>query len=184
VYTVDKEFPAVTPAQERDEAGYARAARRINAVRDAIAQACAEVGCACLARRISQHLDELGTVFCPAAGSAQGEQGRSALDLLPILSPLSSALATAGYYDTALECANVAHNFEPVLDMELTRAFLLLVLGDTQEARRIYVEVVNRHGGIPQRAVERLAELAATHSEEEDIAELHAELVRLMQHGA
>lgn len=67
--------------------------------------------------------------------------------------------------------------------MELTRAFLLLALGDTDEARRIYIEVATKHGGIPKRAVERLAELAATHSEEEDIAELHAEILRFMQHN-
>jgi hypothetical protein len=170
--------------EQRDEALFAHLARRINSVRDAIAQACADAGCACLARRISHNLDRLGTAFCPAAGVARGEQGRSTLDLLPLLSPLSSALAMAGYYDTALECADVARNCEPVLDMELTRAFLLLVLGDTDEARRIYVDVVNKHGGIPQAAVERLAELAATHSEEEDIAELHADLVRLMRREA
>jgi hypothetical protein len=163
-----------------DEENLRKLKRRVNALRLAIAQACAETGCTCLARRISPEFDEHDNAFCPARPASASE--RPALDLIPLLTPLSGALSKAGYYDTALECANVAQHCEPVLDVELTRAFLLLVLGDTDEAREIYTAVVRQHGGIPQRAVERIAELARLHAEEEDIAELHEQLSRFVSY--
>jgi hypothetical protein len=171
---VQIETPAVPSLTPPVEADLRKLQRRINNLRQAIAQACAECGCTCLARRINPALNERSNAFCPARPDA-GTQ-RPALDLLPLLTPLSGALSKAGYYDTALECANMAKHCEPVLDVELTRAFLLLVLGDTEEAREIYTTVVRQHGGIPQRAVERVAELAQQHSEEEDIAELLEQL--------
>lgn len=176
------ETPAGEGLTALEEADQLKLRRRINAVRDAIAQACAEVGCACLARRISPQIDDLGNLYCPARPQLGND--RPTLDLLPLLTPLSGALSQAGYYDTALECANMARHCEPVLDVELTRAFLHLVLGDTSEACEIYSAVVLQHGGISPRAVERIAQLAAEHAEEEDIAELHAQLRKFIRHIA
>jgi hypothetical protein len=171
--TLLPDIPAVDKTQEQDEAHFARLSRRVNLLRAAVAQACEEVGCICLARRISQRFEQLGQAVC---STKQAPLDSPAVDMLSMLSPLSGALSSAGYYDTALECANLAQHCEPVLDLELTRAFLHLVLGDTEDASRIYHEAARRHGGIPERAVARVAELMATHSDEEDIAELYAEL--------
>lgn len=174
------EIPGTEQTQEQDEAHYAKLTRRINLLREAVAQACEEVGCACLAQRISQRFEQLGQVVC---SSRRNMHDGPAVDLMPLLTPLTGALSNAGYYDTALECANLAQHCEPVLDLELTRAFLHLVLGDTEDACRIYHEAVRRHGGIPERAVQRVAELMASHAEEEDIAEVYAELSTYIRHN-
>ncbi len=179
--TVLPDIPITEQTQEQDEERYARLTRRVNLLRGAVAQACEEVGCICLANRIAQRFEQIDQAVC---ASQQVKREGPTVDFMPMLSPLSGALSNAGYYDTALECANLAQHCEPVLDLELTRAFLHLVLGDTEDACRIYQETVRRHGGIPERAVQRVAELMATHSEEEDIAEVYAELTTYIRSGS
>lgn len=163
------------PRGAAEEAAYAKLKRRVNALRDTIAQACAEVGCVCLAQRLSPRQRSCELLRQMGTGCLQVREA-AALDLLPRLTQLAAALAQAGYYDTALECATMARYCEPILELDLARAYLHLVLGETPQARRIYRAVLARHGSIPPGAVQRLAELARTHAEEDDIAELHFEL--------
>jgi hypothetical protein len=163
------------PRGVADEAVYAKLKRRVNALRDTIAQACAEVGCVCLAQRLSPRQRSCEMLRQMGTGSLQVRE-TTALDLLPRLTQLAGALAQAGYYDTALECATMARYCEPILELDLARAYLHVVLGETEQARRIYGAILARHGSIPRGALQRLAELAQTHGEEDDIAELRDEL--------
>lgn len=130
-----------------------------------------EVGCHCLARRLCG-----GKVH--SEGDCCGQSAFPMLALLPKLAPLARSMARAGFYDTALACAEAANVCEQTIELELVRAFLYLILGETQEAAALYRHIQSRLGSLPPEDLAKLRELLATHSEEEDLAELYAALIR------
>ena len=141
-----------------------------------VAKALHEIGCPCIANRLCGEGTWEAFTGTPAWVSAA--QRYPLVSIMPKLVPLTKGLAQAGYYDTALACAEAACRCEPTVDMDLIRAFLLLVLGDTQEAASLYNRTLSRLGGLPPEAFGKLHSLALTHAEEEDIAELYRSLVQ------
>jgi tetratricopeptide (TPR) repeat protein len=137
---------------------------------DTVARLCREIGCHCLAERFSCN----STACCASAQgcSNAAAQQRPMIHLMAKLAPLTRVLLEAGYYDIALATVQIALALEPTLDLALARAYLHVVLGDMADASRIYRDVLQRIGTIPQDELQRLAELSRTHAQEEDIAEL------------
>jgi hypothetical protein len=135
-----------------------------------VSQLCREIGCNCLAERFASSCAECtpATVACSYAAEHQ----RPMIHLMAKLAPLTRVLLDSGYYDIALATVQIALALEPTLDLALARAYLHVVLGDMADASRIYRDVLQRLGTIPQDELRRLTELSRTHAQEEDIAEL------------
>jgi len=116
----------------------------------------------------------------PAAQAPQSQPADAgASRLLGELLPLSQVLIGLGYFDVALQSAEIAANHAPGWEAQLTRAFLLALLGETETAEELYVEAHHALGQIPGEALGQLEELVATHPDEEDLAELHMRLMLL-----
>lgn len=98
--------------------------------------------------------------------------------MLAKLAPLAQALDRAGYHFLALLTTELAFTCEPTLDLELSAAYLRLLLGDNREAAGIYRQVLRRRGAIPAAELQRLQRLMAAHHAEDDIRELYRELLR------
>jgi len=144
----------------------------------AIAAVCREVGCPCLADRFSPPVAACGAVGDEPCQTC-GKRGCKALPhKLAKLAPLVDALDRAGYHFLALMTAQLALACEPTQDLELSSAYLQLLLGDNEEAARIYQRVLRRQGAIPAVELERLRRLVAAHQAEDDISELYNELSR------
>ena len=144
----------------------------------AIAAVCRDVGCLCLADRFSPP-----ATACDVSGEEPcqtcGQRGCKALPhKLAKLAPLVNALDQAGYHFLALMTAELALACEPTQDLELSSAYLHLLLGDNEEAARTYQRVLRRQGAIPAAELERLARLVAAHQAEDDICDLYRELSR------
>lgn len=153
-------------------------ARQVEQLYVAIAAVCRDVGCPCLADRFSP-----SAAVCDAAGEEPcqicGQWGCKVLPhKLAKLAPLVNALDQAGYHFLALMAAQLALACEPTQDLELSSAYLHLLLGDNEEAARTYQRVLRRQGAIPAAELERLARLVAAHQAEDDISELYRELSR------
>jgi hypothetical protein len=153
-----------------------RQAQKIQQLYDAIALICADVGCACLAERfrnISRSAQCADSDSCPVCRS-----GSTTIlpHMLVKLVPLIEALRESGYHDLALITAELAMRLEPTIDLRLNYAYLALVLGENEAALKTYRDVLKGRGSIPKREIDRIAELAASHSSEEDIAMLCDEL--------
>ena len=142
---------------------------------------CSEAGCACVGLRLAglpEHAvaERIGATCGREACAKPG----SALFMLAKLAPLAATLARAGYYDSALYCAEIARGYEPTYDLDLTRAFLYVILGETDIGARLYLGYLRRHRALPEHALAELTALTATH-DEEDIGELCARLRELSQ---
>jgi hypothetical protein len=159
-----------------------RAAAGLRTLAKAVALICRDHGCPCISQRL-----EAGDLLAPlhqqpAGCCAQcGQEGASLpssaqLPLLAKLAPLTQALAKTGYYDVAMLSVELALVFEESWDLSLARAYLCVVLGEMQEAQRIYRMVVRHLGALPRQELDRLAQLASSHDGEEDIQELYEEL--------
>ncbi|MCH7471825.1 hypothetical protein IIA79_02605 [bacterium] len=149
-----------------------------------------EVGCTCLLKK--HHLlrepasspqrseSPPPSTALPGSGLQTPETGHRAasLPLLAVLAPLTNALARTGYYDVALSAGELANECEPTDDLLLTRAYLLVALGEIEDACLIYREVLRRLGRIPVEEVGRLADLATSHASENDILALYREVKR------
>lgn len=144
---------------------------------DTVAELCREVGCQCLAERFAASFEQCSENSCTCGAFREGGR-RPLIHLLAKLAPLTRTLLQLGYYDLALTTVEMAVSLEPTLDLDLARAYLHVVLGDTADASRIYSEVLARIGTIPPGELARLVQLAQTHAQEEDIAELVAQLKR------
>jgi len=150
--------------------------KRLQQLYRAVAAICAEVGCTCLAERfnstwINAKPSDVGV--CPAC---MGQASTVLPHLLAKLVPLIEVLHKAGYHDLALLTTELALQIEPTIDLRFNYAYLALMLGETEEAVDIYRSIVQSRGSIPAAEINRLIELAATHSAEEDIAEVCREL--------
>jgi hypothetical protein len=139
---------------------------------------CQDHGCPCIADRL-----ETGDLLAPLHRQPVGrcqecgiDTSRLPVPLLAKLAPLTQVLAKAGYYDVAMLSVELAMVFEDSWDLRLARAYLCVVLGEMEEAQRIYRKVISHLGEVPRAELDRLAELASSHGDEEDIAELCHEL--------
>lgn len=153
-------------------------ARQVEHLYTAVAAVCRDVGCLCLAERFSRPQGACGADHqdpCPICGT---ESCKTLPHMLVKLAPLTHALDQAGYHYLALLTAELAFACEPTLDLQLTGAYLRLLLGDNEDATRIYQQVLRQRGAIPAAEIERLAQLVAAHHAEEDISELYRELSR------
>ncbi len=92
--------------------------------------------------------------------------------------PLTTALSTTEYYDHALSCAQVASQVETTRELVYLRAFLYLVLGDTDEACRLYQHAAQKWGNISPAELEQIRGLVHQHICEDDISEIYEELAR------
>ncbi len=153
---------------------------RLRTLAKAVSLICRDHGCPCVADRL-----EAGQLFAPLhrqpAGACEtcGEDNSCLpVPLLAKLAPMTQALAKAGYFDVAMLCVELALVFEDSWDLRLARAYLCVVLGEMEEAQRIYRKVVGHLGQVPRAELDRLAELSSSHADEEDIAELYLELKR------
>lgn len=153
---------------------------RLTALTKAAAHICRDAGCPCIADRL-----HAGQIYAPIHRHDNGDcahEGvstkRLPLNMLAKLAPLAQAMARAGYYDVAMLCVELAMVFEDTWDLKLARAYLCVLLGEMDEAGRIYSRVVEHLGAIPKSELDRLAQLASEHGDEEDILELHTGLMR------
>lgn len=159
------------------EGRHAFIARQIAELVNNVSSALNEIGCPCLSRKllgIRQGGENNGCALGPE------DTGRPSLLLTVRLAPLTRALADAGYYDYALMCVELAMSMEPTWDLDLAKAYLLLVLGDTEEACEIYRRAVKSWGRIPDVEIRRLAQLASNHHED-DIVDIYRQVVLLQQ---
>jgi tetratricopeptide (TPR) repeat protein len=138
-----------------------------------VAALCDEAGITCLAERFASSNDACTAETCTCGAFGQR---RTVAHLLPKLAPTTRALIQLGYYDLALATVKMALSLEPTLDLDLARAYLHVVLGDTEEACQIYQHVLKRLGQIPPQELVRLKALAQEHASEEDIGELVTQL--------
>jgi tetratricopeptide (TPR) repeat protein len=118
----------------------------------------------------------LDSVYRPALPK-DIEQDGAGQTLPRQLVPLGRVLIELGYHDVALECMELAGAFDPAPEPLFARAYLLALLGDTEDAYRAYVDGSRRFGPIPAEELTALRVLANTHAEEEDLEELY-ELVK------
>jgi len=151
--------------------------RQIAALAKNVATALDEIGCPCLTQKLLGIRRGALDGSCPLKPE---DTSRPSLLLTVKLAPLTRALADAGYYDYALMCVEVAMSMEPTWDLDLAKAYLLLVLGDTEEACEIYRRAVRSWGGIPDGEIRRLARLAHDHAEE-DIVDIYRQVVKLQE---
>jgi hypothetical protein len=159
---------------------------RLRTLAKAVALICREHGCPCIANRL-----EAGQLFAPLHRQPAGQCAACGSDnshlpvpLLAKLAPLTQALAKAGYYDVAMLSVELALVFEDSWDLRLARAYLCVVLGEMEEAQRIYRKVVGHLGQLPRAELDRLAQLSSSHADEEDIAELYQQLRRYSAYHA
>jgi len=154
----------------------AKQARRLQQLYRAIAKVCAEVGCTCLAERFDARWtspDSEDSRVCPICANRDANVRP---DMLAKLVPLIEVLHKSGYHDLALLTTELALQIEPTIDLRYNYAYLALVLGETETAVKIYRDIVEKRGSIPKAEIDRLLELAASHSSEDDIAEVCREL--------
>lgn len=154
----------------------AKQALRLQQLYRAIANVCADVGCTCLAERFDtswSNSGSPGSKVCPACAM---RDTNVLPHLLAKLVPLIEVLHKAGYHDLALLTTELALQIEPTIDLRYNYAYLALVLGETESAVKIYRDIVEKRGSIPKAEIDRLLELAASHSSEDDIAEVCREL--------
>ena len=167
---------SIPPEQENAAGGDYAFWRRVRQLFGAVVAVCDDVGCACLAERYSFVSAQ------PAAGEQApcpscGEPGcMPHFHLLAKLAPLTRALGRAGYYDLAMFTVELALACEATLDLRLARAYLAVVLGETEQASQIYHDVLKTRGRLPREVLEQLAELTVSHASEEDILSLYDQL--------
>jgi tetratricopeptide (TPR) repeat protein len=146
-----------------------------------VSNALTEIGCPCLSQKLLGIRQGGEDSACPLQPE---DTSRPSLLLTVKLAPLTRALADAGYYDYALMCVELAMSMEPTWDLDLAKAYLLLILGDTEEACEIYRRAVKSWGRIPDVEIRRLAQLASNHHED-DIVDIYHQVVRLQgKHSA
>jgi tetratricopeptide (TPR) repeat protein len=100
-------------------------------------------------------------------------------DLPDHLVPVGRALIELGYHDIALDCMELAGELAPTAESQFARAYLLALLGDTEDAYRAYAAAHQRFGVLPPQELQALEVLLSTHPEEEDLAELYELVVKL-----
>ncbi|MDQ3022772.1 MAG: hypothetical protein M3R04_00070 [bacterium] len=119
----------------------------------------------------------LSEAYSPLAAAVKTSNG-----LPRRLVPVGRVLIELSYHDVALECMELAGEFDPTPEQQFARAYLLALLGDTEESWRAYSDGHSRFGPVSEAELDALALLARTHPEEEDLVELF-ELVRGLAAG-
>lgn len=147
-----------------------------------------------LLRELSSFADELHVVYSRAECRGELERyytlfPRGTLDaprlepprngqllnsLIGELLPLSRVLSGLGYHDVALHSAELAERHSPGdgSDAKLTRAYLLALLGETEEAQELYLAAHTELGRIPATDLAMLEDVVRSHPDEDDLAEL------------
>jgi len=158
-----------------DAARHAEIEKAISGIAHPLGEVLSEVGCICLAEKFGG-LKIAGTPGQADGGACSASNRRSSLLLLAKMAPLARALAASGYYDYALRCIEIAMIMEPTWDLKLARAYLLIALGDSDQACEVYKAAIRSWGNLPAQEIDLLNRFADVHCEEEDVKELILEL--------
>jgi hypothetical protein len=108
----------------------------------------------------------------PSSPATVPPTNEDVLKLLSELVQISRELIRLGYHDVALHSAEIAVQFNMGWDAQLVRAYLLALLGETQDAEELYMQALAALNRLPEADLALLEELVLEHPEEEDLAEL------------